>query len=544
MLSLLCAIPLSLLLSQFTPQEGLTLFSPTWTDDAHLLDENQNVVHTWSDHSRPGLACYLLPNGNLLRTYKTIAPSAGHLGGVGGGVHELDWSGQVVWDYQLATSSENLHHDVEFMPNGNVLLIAWEDMSAAGAIAAGRDPSILSNSRFWSEQILELDPSTGIIVWEWHLWDHLVQSFDPAAPNYGVITDHPHRVNLNFPPIDPQIDDWVHLNSVKYNAEFDQIVLSSRYHSELWVIDHSTTTAEAATSFGGNSGKGGDLLYRWGNPQAYDRGTASDQVFFGQHDAQWIAEGRPGAGNFLIYNNGIGRPSGDRSSVDEFQPPVDALGNYTLLPGQPFGPANLTWTYDGGATNPFLSAHTSGAERQANGNTLICDGPAGRVFEVDSNDNIVWDWTNTYSTGGRNGIFKVRRYQHWLWPGDASLSASVSNSIDFDLIAGSDRAGSDYLLLANRSGIDAGISLPGGLQLPLNRDNLLQRIYNNINSPELQNFSGQLDASGKATATFQTFGAISPALVGTTLHFAFVLGDSVTGVADFVSNPVAVEIIP
>jgi hypothetical protein len=544
MLSLLCAIPLSLLLSQSSPQEGFTLFSPTWTDDAHLLDENQNLVHTWSDHSRPGLACYLLPNGNLLRTYKTAAPGAAHLGGVGGGVHVLDWDGQVLWDYQLSTLTENLHHDVEYLPNGNVLLIAWEDKTAAGAVAAGRNPSSVPPTQFWSEQILELDPSTGTIVWEWHLWDHIIQDYDPGAPNYGVIANNPHRVNLNFPPSISLSGDWVHVNSVDYNAEFDQIVLSPRFHNEIWVIDHSTTTAEAATSVGGNSGKGGDLLYRWGNPQAYDRGTAADQVFFGQHDAQWIADDRPGAGNFLVYNNGIGRPAGDKASIDEFLSPMDAAGNYPLLPGQQFGPASLFWTYDGGATNPFVSPHTSGAERQPNGNTLICDGPSGRVFEIDPSDNIVWDWTNTFPFGARNGIFKVRRYQHWLWPGDATLTANSADSIDFDLLAGSHRAGSDYMLLMNKSGIGTGIALQGGLHLPLNRDDLLQRVFRSISDPGLQNFSGQLDANGKASATFQTFGAINPALVGTTLHFAFVLGDPVTGIADFVSNPVAVEIIP
>ncbi|MCP4771367.1 MAG: hypothetical protein GY879_08150 [Planctomycetes bacterium] len=544
MLSFLCVIPLCLPLPQSTPQEGLTLFSPTWSNDAHLLDEDKNLVHTWSDHSRPGLGCYLQPNGNLLRTYKTAAPGAGHLGGVGGGVHEMNWEGQVLWDYQLATATEHLHHDVERLPNGNILMIAWEDKTEAAAIAAGRDPLTVNHAQFWSEQILELDPTTGTIVWEWHLWNHIVQDFDPGAPNFGVVADHPQRVNLNYPPTIPSGGDWVHINSVDYNAEFDQIVLSSRFHHELWVIDHSTTTAQAATSSGGNSGKGGDLLYRWGNPQAYDRGTANDQVFFGQHDAQWVPDGYPGEGNFLVYNNGINRPGGNRSSVDELQSPMDALGNYPLLPGQAFEPTGLFWTYDGGLTNPFISHHTSGMERQPNGNTLICDGPAGRLFEVDQNHNVVWDWTNIYPFGNRNGIFKVRRYQHWLWPNSDTFSASVANTIDIDLVAGADRAHEDYQLLANRAGIDIGVTLNGGMHLPLNHDDFMQRVYRNSNSASFQNFAGQLDADGKATATFNSFGAISPSLVGTTLHFAYVLGDPMTGVVDFVSNPVAIEIIP
>ena len=67
------------------------------------------------------------------------------------------------------------------------------------------------------------------------------------------------------------------MNSVAYHPELDQIVLSVLGFSEIWIIDHGTTTAEAAGHTGGRSGKGGDLLYRWGNPRAYRAGSAVDQ---------------------------------------------------------------------------------------------------------------------------------------------------------------------------------------------------------------------------------------------------------------------------
>ena len=98
--------------------------------------------------------------------------------------------------------------------------------------------------------------------------------------------------------------DWTHFNSVDYNPELDQIVVSPREFGELWVIDRSTTIEEAAGRTGGNSGKGGSLLYRWGNPAAYKSGSRADQKLFYQHDPKWIPPGLPGAGNILVFNNG------------------------------------------------------------------------------------------------------------------------------------------------------------------------------------------------------------------------------------------------
>ena len=97
--------------------------------------------------------------------------------------------------------------------------------------------------------------------------------------------------------------DWNHVNSVQYNAELDQIILSSHNQNEIWIIDHSTTVEEASGHTGGVYGKGGDFLYRWGNPSIYGRGTSNDTKLGGQHDAHWIANGLPGAGNILIFNN-------------------------------------------------------------------------------------------------------------------------------------------------------------------------------------------------------------------------------------------------
>ena len=169
------------------------------------------------------------------------------------------------------------------------------------------------------------------------------------------------------------IPDWTHVNAVAYNAEFHQIMLTAHSFNEFWIIDHSTTTAEAAGHAGGRSGKGGDLLYRWGNPQAYRAGTTADQRLFAQHDAHWIPAGRPGAGHVLVFNNGLGRPGGSYSSVDEIVLPVDARGRYVRESGAAYGPKEPVWRFTAPKRTDFFASIMSGAQRLPNGNTLVCD---------------------------------------------------------------------------------------------------------------------------------------------------------------------------
>ena len=167
--------------------------------------------------------------------------------------------------------------------------------------------------------------------------------------------------------------------------------------NEIWIIDHGTTTEQAAGHTGGRYGKGGDLLYRWGNPAAYGAGTAADQRLFAQHDATWIPANCPGAGHILVFNNGRGRPDGEYTSVDEIVPPIDDQGGYTRKAGKPFGPDAATWTYTAEPKSSFFAGHISGAQRLPNGNTLIASGEQGRIFEVTAEGKTVWDYLNPHA---------------------------------------------------------------------------------------------------------------------------------------------------
>jgi len=385
---------------------GQILFPPLYGKTTYLIDSTGAVNHTWSSSYTPGAATYWLGEGTILRTIRTVVGG----GGSGGGVQKILWDATIVWDFRYNSNGRLTHHDIKSLLNGNVLMIAWETKTRAEAIAAGRNPNSLPGTTFMPDHIIEvkpIGPTSGDIVWEWHVWDHLIQDYDPLKDNYGVVGDHPELIDINFGTFFMSNNDWLHTNSIDYNPEFDQILISVHNFNEIWVIDHSTTTEEAAGHTGGSSGKGGDLLYRWGNPQAYDAGSAGDQKLFFQHGTSWIKPEYPGEGNILVFNNGNNRLGEQYSSVDEFAPPVNSNGEYYLEPGSAYGPQDYTWSYTASPPNSFYSYYCGDAQRLKDGNTLICDGAAGKFFEVTPEKNIVWQHVNSYPLPSMNDVFKI-----------------------------------------------------------------------------------------------------------------------------------------
>jgi hypothetical protein len=388
------------------------------------MDNEGRAVHSWKSQYEPGQSVYLLENGHLLHC--CFAKNRGFTrGGEGGRLEEFDWDGNLVWEFEYSTDQYLSHHDVKPLPNGNILMLAVEKKSYEECIEAGFDPRMMRDNQIFPEYFIEVQrtgPKSGKIVWEWHVWDHLIQDNDRTKANHGDVAAHPELIDVDcngraVPAF------WNHGNSIAYNASLDQIVLSARGCNEIWVIDHSTTTEEAAGHTGGKSEKGGDLLYRWGNPAAYGRGTRDDRQLFQQHDAQWIPDGYPGAGNILIFNNGLDR---GYSTVVEIVPPMDEHGNYTIAPSEAFGPEKPAWTYQAENPTDFYSSEISGAHRLPNGNTLICAGVRGTFFEVTQDGETVWEYVNPVVSYGIlaqgeksgldhrghnwNAVFKIHRY--------------------------------------------------------------------------------------------------------------------------------------
>ncbi len=383
---------------------GYVLFSPLTYDTAFLIDRDGKVVHQWKSEFRPAGFIYMLDNGHVLRGASDQGDSGFSGGGAGGRFQEWDFEGNLVWDYPY-NKDRLTHHDVAVLPNGNILAIAWEKKTAEEARAAGRRAEYVGKDGVWPDMLIEFEPQRPAgarIVWEWHAWDHLVASDQAAA--------HPERFDINGdmigtknPPRNPPTD-ILHTNAVAYNPQLDQIIVSVPNFNEIWVIDHSTTTAQAAGSTGGKSGKGGDLLYRWGNPQTYGRGTEADRMFGFQHDARWLDAGLPGAGHMTVFSNRAPGPSGAHTKVYEFVPPVDAQGHYRLPADGPYGPAEPVWTYSADNLN---ATYISGAQRLANGHSLITSGPQGRFFEITPAGKIVWEYRQPYrgeaGSAGPNG---------------------------------------------------------------------------------------------------------------------------------------------
>lgn len=398
---------------------GYVLFSPMQNNTTYLIDGCGREVHHWTCTGIPGLSAQLQPDGTLLRTRATDNPDF-HGGGVGGIIDRYNWEGDLIWSYPISSDSLCQHHDFTVLPNGNILTIAWEAHTAQDAFAHGKDTAYVPE-KIWSERLIELHP-TGTdqadVVWVWRPWDHLVQRFNPAMPDFAQAGDRPRRIDINYRDGGPFLMDWLHINSISYNVDRDEVMVSAHNFNEVWVIDHSTTTAEAAGSTGGAKGHGGDLLYRWGNPFAYESGSMADRVFRHQHHATWLPAGHPDAGKMMVFNNQNTNADGNYSSVVIFDPPLDPLGNYVWEQGSAAGPDTAFWIWTAPVPTDFFTQGIGGASPAGDG-FLFTEGQNGRLVGIDANGTPVWEYIDPVSSTGPvaqgstnlfNTVFRCEHY--------------------------------------------------------------------------------------------------------------------------------------
>ena len=380
------------LVNRSSSEEGYTLFSPLGHLNSYLIDNCGRVINRWNSNYLPALTSYIHSDGSLYRSCR-INNQTMNVSGMGGRIERCDWDGNLTWSFNYFGQNYTPHHDFCILPNGNIVLIVANKKTRTEAINSGRD-SIIFNSGFnqlLTEYLVELEPlgtDSARIVWEWHVWDHLIQDFDSTKLNYGIPSQHPELAHINFTD-HPDLTDWLHMNSVRYNENLDQLIVSNRHVNEVWIIDHSTTTIEAASHQGGRYGKGGDLLFRWGNPESTGNGNPTDQLFEAQHNASWI-----GNNQFSVYNN---FPSRGYSSFEIVELLRDSSGNY-LLNNNYFLPNQQEFTLNLGQN--LSSGRLSSAQKLDNGNILVCSGVQGIFSEFDTSNTLVWQYKSPVSPNG------------------------------------------------------------------------------------------------------------------------------------------------
>src|SRR5436190_1695838 len=139
---------------------GFRLFGPLNGTDTYLVDQSGVIVQTWPSNLPAGAGVYMLDDGSLLRAGKTAGAPA--IGGSGGAVTRVDLAGNVLWEFHYSDSQHWIHHDLEPLPNGNILMIAWQNKTVAEALAAGRDPALVQGAVMRPDSIIEVAPTSPI----------------------------------------------------------------------------------------------------------------------------------------------------------------------------------------------------------------------------------------------------------------------------------------------------------------------------------------------------------------------------------------------
>lgn len=314
-------------------------------DDVRLIDMNGNVVHAWRVEPYFNKRSRLLPNGNLVTV------------GNNRRIVEYDWDGNIVWTHEGIGSV----NDMRVLANGNRLLVAHDPMPAEfqqqvidqaatqwwGARNRG------SEEAQQSADLYEVNVE-GEVVWEWHAYNHLdLNRWSPATPE----------------------GDWLHVNSmapIPENKWYDagderfkpgNILLNARNINTMYIIDKNSKQVV------------------WEGTHNYNGGMSHS------HEPEMIEKGRPGAGNIILFDNGLfttNRVHTGQTYIVELNPVT----------------RDVVWVYEteGYANIKFFSKTMGSQKRLPNGNTFIAEDNTGRLFQVKPDKSIVWEYVNRGGT--------------------------------------------------------------------------------------------------------------------------------------------------
>jgi len=352
---------------------GTTIFNPTKAQDGvfimavhpeyvAIIDRNGNEYNRWPiEKNHANARARLMKNGNLLlaSTYIDLSGSGAFTESHQTIIRELTWDGKKVWEYTVPKELD-WHNDVIKLKNGNILFTAYTPVPKE-YLAKIKDVDIpwwgaikRSKANMRGDVLMEIDPKTGKTVSEWKTWEHLdLNMFSPMCP----------------------ANDWTHVNSIQElpeNKWYDggdkrftpgNLLVNPRNLDEFYIIDRKT----------------GKVV--WSGGHSYKTGLQHC------HEPQMIEKGLPGAGNIILFDNGL------------FPKTRDRVGQTALIELNPVS-GEIEWMYETkGYSNMHFFSKTMGSEsRLPNGNTFISEDNAGRLFEVTHDPKnpeggeIVWEY--------------------------------------------------------------------------------------------------------------------------------------------------------
>ncbi len=345
---------------------GYTLFAPlTGTGQAYLVRLDGTVAHRWDLPYRPGRHARLLPNGNL--AYNGTLPDPPVLFPMwlryhGGALCEADPSGAIVREHR----DDLHHHDAYHYGDGRILYTAVEPLTGAAARAV---PGGVAGSEAGGPDPEDL--GAGGIVYA-----DVIKEID-ASGTVSWSWRAAEHLDPALYPLQPHYrrEHWPLINGV-YPLADGTVAASLRSVSAVIIIDRAT----------------GEIIWRLG-PDTVAQ----------QHCPSELPDG-----SLLLFDNGTFR-TGESVTYSR----VIEVDRRTRA---------IMWEYRDSPPENFFTPFMGSAQRLPNGNTLVTESAFGRIFEVDRNGQVCWEYVVPYFSAYHdeaaaklfpdvtNAVFRAYRY--------------------------------------------------------------------------------------------------------------------------------------
>lgn len=426
---------------------GLTIYQAPHKG-AMLIDMNGKEHKLWKNlHGNPNK---ILPGGYVMGNLQERNPTAGHQDNKD--LAQVDWDGNVVWyfdklEYVHDPNEEprwiaRQHHDYQrtgnpvgyYSPNmetqtnsGNTLILAHKNLT---------QPEISAHPLL-DDIIIEVNWE-GEIIWEWLMSDHF-EELELREVSKNALARNPNIVGKSEmfgKKGDKLFGDWAHVNSMSLlgpNKWYDNG--DARFHPDNIIIDCRDLNFIAIIDK--QTGK-----FTWKLGPYYDTPeTKHIGWIIGQHHAHMIPQGLPGAGNILVFDNG-GWAGYDAPNPGSPEGLLAALRDYSRVLEIDPTTLEIVWQYtpkEAGLSVPldaqrFYSGFISGMQRLPNGNTMICEGSNGRVFEVTKEHELVWEFINPYKNKviNMNMVYRAYRVPYEWVPQVTDYTENAMEPVDLE----------------------------------------------------------------------------------------------------------------